>query len=187
MVDDFTAAGASEISVRKGQQVEVLDLSPGQPNWCYIRTLASETGEQFQGLVPTATLKPIPRLLGPGSRTSLEFEGQCKYWDFLSHLLVAMCYIGVQNFISPSIHPSISQQFIGSPEPKAHGELIVYQSLPRPSVCQHFQTSSPLKPLRQLNSNFIWRLLRMREQKVCSNGPGHMTKMANTLYMVKNL
>ena len=79
VVDDFTAAGASEISVRKGQQVEVLDLSPGQPNWCYIRTLASETGEQFQGLVPTATLKPIPRLLGPGSRTSLEFEGQCKY------------------------------------------------------------------------------------------------------------
>ena len=45
------------------------------------------------------------------------------------------------------------------------GELIVYQSLRRPSVCQHFQTSSPLKPLSQLNSNFIWRLLRIGEQK----------------------
>ena len=46
------------------------------------------------------------------------------------------------------------------------GELIVYQSLWHPSVvCQHFQTSSPLKPLGQLNSNFIWRLLRTREQK----------------------
>ena len=54
------------------------------------------------------------------------------------------------------------------------GELIVYQSLRRPSVRpsvrrpsvrQHFQTSSPLKPLGQLNSNFIWRLLRTREQK----------------------
>ena len=65
------------------------------------------------------------------------------------------------------------------------GELIVYQSLRRPSVRtsvrpssvgQHFQTSSPLKPLGQLNSNFIWRLLR--GTKVCSNGPGHMTKMA---------
>ena len=52
------------------------------------------------------------------------------------------------------------------------GELIVYQSLRRPSVvCRpssvrpQFQTSSPLKPLGQLNSNFIWRLLRMGERK----------------------
>ena len=51
------------------------------------------------------------------------------------------------------------------------GELIVYQSLRRLSVvacpfsvCQQFQTSSPLKPLGQLNSNFIWKLLRMRER-----------------------
>ena len=29
----------------------------------------------------------------------------------------------------------------------------------------YFQTSSPLKPLGQLNSNFIWRLLRMGERK----------------------
>ena len=33
------------------------------------------------------------------------------------------------------------------------------------SVRQHFQTSSTLKPLGQLNSNFIWRLLRTRERK----------------------
>ena len=75
-MDDFIASGASEISVRKGQQVEVLDLSPGQPNWCYVRTLPSESGDQYQGLVPTATLKPIPKLLVPGSRISGEFEGQ---------------------------------------------------------------------------------------------------------------
>ena len=30
---------------------------------------------------------------------------------------------------------------------------------------QHFQTSSPLKPLGQLNSNVIWRLLMTREGK----------------------
>ena len=50
------------------------------------------------------------------------------------------------------------------------GELIVYQWLRRPSVRpsvvrQHFQTSSPLKLLGQLNSYFIWRLLRMGERK----------------------
>ena len=59
-----------------------------------------------------------------------------------------------------------------SPEPKAHGGAYSIPVTPG-SVHQH-QTSSPLKPLGQLNSNFIWRLLR----KVCSNGPGHMTKMA---------
>ena len=55
-----------------------------------------------------------------------------------------------------------------SPEPKAHGwanSIPVTPSSVRPSVRQHFQTSSPLKPLGQLNSNFIWRLLRTRERK----------------------
>ena len=46
------------------------------------------------------------------------------------------------------------------------GELIVYQLLPRPaSVRPQFQTSSPLKPLGQLRSHFVWRLLRTRERK----------------------
>ena len=46
------------------------------------------------------------------------------------------------------------------------GELIVYPSLRRASsVRPQFQTSSPLKPLGQSNSNFIWRLLRTREHK----------------------
>ena len=50
------------------------------------------------------------------------------------------------------------------------GELIVYlllrrPSVVRPSVRQHFQTSSTPKTLGQLNSTFIWRLLRMRERK----------------------
>ena len=60
--------------------------------------------------------------------------------------------------------------------PELMGELIVYQSLWRPSVVYRpssiclsvrpqFQTSSPLKPLGQLNSNYIWRLLRTRERK----------------------
>ena len=35
------------------------------------------------------------------------------------------------------------------------GKLIVYQSLRRPGVRQHFQKSSPLKPLGQLDLNFI--------------------------------
>lgn len=76
VVDDFNASNNSELSVHRGQHVEVIDLSPGQPNWCYVRTVQGDGNEQGQGLVPTATLKPIPRLLGPGSRSSLEFEGE---------------------------------------------------------------------------------------------------------------
>ena len=44
-------------------------------------------------------------------------------------------------------------------------DLKVYRLLRCPSVRQHFQTS-PLKPLGQLNSNFIWRLLRMRNKSL---------------------
>ena len=55
------------------------------------------------------------------------------------------------------------------------------------SVRQQFQTSSPLKPLGQLNSNFTWRLLRTREQKfaqmVLVTLPG---MAARPIYVKKN-
>ena len=42
------------------------------------------------------------------------------------------------------------------------------------NVCQHFQTSSPQKPLGQSKLNFNWD----GGTNVCSTGTGHMTKMA---------
>ena len=58
-------------------------------------------------------------------------------------------------------------------------ELIVYQSLRRPSfVRPQFQTSSPLKPLDKFK--FHMETPKDAGKKVCSNGPGHMTKMAAT-------
>ena len=70
------------------------------------------------------------------------------------------------------------------------GELIsvpvTQASVDRPSFRPQFQTSSPLKPLGQLNSNFIWRLLRTWKRKFVSYGPGHMTKMAATPIYGKN-
>ena len=48
---------------------------------------------------------------------------------------------------------------ISSPEPKAHGELIVYQSSRRPSVrlcvCPHFQTLLSPQPAGLFQPNFI--------------------------------
>ena len=49
-----------------------------------------------------------------------------------------------------------------------------------------YQTSS-LKPLGWLKPNFIWSLLGMGGTKVCSNGLGHMTKMAAKPIYCKNL
>ena len=55
--------------------------------------------------------------------------------------------------------------FISSPEPKALRWSNSIPMTPASVVRQHFQTSSPLKLLGQLNSNFIWRLLRVRDRK----------------------
>ena len=77
--------------------------------------------------------------------------------------------IGKMKLVSYSLLAYQSQRLMG--------ELIVYQSLRRPSVRPQFQTTSPLKLLGQLNSNFIWRLLRTRERKFVLNGPGDMTKI----------
>ena len=54
-------------------------------------------------------------------------------------------------------------------------------------VCQHFQTSSLLKPLGRLKPNFIWSLLKIGERKFFPNGHGHMTKMAAMPIYGKNL
>ena len=64
-----------------------------------------------------------------------------------------------------------TSSFLAHLSRRPRGELLVYQwlwrplSVRRPSVRQQFQTSSPLKPLGQLNSNFKWRLLRIGERK----------------------
>ena len=59
----------------------------------------------------------------------------------------------------------------------------------RPSyvVCQHFKTSSPLKPLDQLKPNFIWSLLEMGEQKCVQMVQVTWPRWPPCPYMVKIL
>ena len=81
---------------------------------------------------------------------------------------------------------------ISSPELKA--QWWAYR-IGRPLVirmcvcCQHFQTSSPLKPMGRLNVEAKFHMEPPWEggTKVCSNGPGHMTKMAAMPIYGKNL
>ena len=71
---------------------------------------------------------------------------------------------------------------------RLRSELLVYQWLRRPSsVRQHFQTSSPLKPLGQLNSNFICRLLRIGERKFVQMILVTWPRWPPCPYMVKTL
>ena len=65
----------------------------------------------------------------------------------------------------PRFHENASITIFSSPESKAHWWANSIPVTPASVVRQHFQTSSPLKPLGQLNSYFIWSLLRMGERK----------------------
>ena len=62
---------------------------------------------------------------------------------------------------------AINLDFYGCCQPEPFGLLM-----------QHFQTSSPLKPLSRLKSKFHVEPSLDGGTQVCSIGPGHMTKMA---------
>nr|CAD7256620.1 unnamed protein product [Timema shepardi] len=65
--DHVAAAGSQEITVHKGQQVEVLELRAASPDWCLVRMPTSGTVDSPpEGLVPLSVLKQPP----PGLKTS---------------------------------------------------------------------------------------------------------------------
>ena len=68
IADHVAAAGSQELSVHKGQQVEVLELNTSAADWCLVRmsTSGSSVDSPPEGLVPLAVLKQPP----PGLKTS---------------------------------------------------------------------------------------------------------------------
>ena len=97
-------------------------------------------------------------------------------------------------FTNPStviFRKGISKIIFSPPEPKAHGWAnsipVTPASVRRSSVRQHFQTYSPLKPLGQLNSNFIWRLLGTRNRKFVQMVLVTWPRWPPRPYMVKTL
>ncbi|XP_049540930.1 triple functional domain protein [Anopheles darlingi] len=60
IADHMAAPGSSELSVTKGQQVEIVDMScSGAPEYCLVR-LSINASDSSEGLVPVAVLKPLP-------------------------------------------------------------------------------------------------------------------------------
>ncbi|KAJ8878381.1 hypothetical protein PR048_018958 [Dryococelus australis] len=67
IADHVAAAGSQELSVHKGQQVEVLEVRASSPDWCLVRVPTSGSVDSPpEGLVPLAVLKQPP----PGLKTS---------------------------------------------------------------------------------------------------------------------
>ena len=81
VLDDFSASGVGELSVKQGQQIEVVDPAPpvgptqAAVDWCLIRTMPPDGADPAQGLVPVNVLKTIP-LLKPGARNSMDLDGE---------------------------------------------------------------------------------------------------------------
>ncbi|KAK2189416.1 hypothetical protein NP493_107g05045 [Ridgeia piscesae] len=69
ILDDYTATNDKELSVQKGQQVELLDSAPGgSTEWCLVRVLngagdSSSCGVQLEGRVPTTAIKQVTTAL----------------------------------------------------------------------------------------------------------------------------
>lgn len=102
VIADHTASpGSRELSVTKGQQVEVLDCTSGS-EWTLVRlpSASGQSGEAQEGLVPTAVLKHPPQVscktspskkppLGPTGIFGREQQSSLNADDgeFISHFL----------------------------------------------------------------------------------------------------
>lgn len=65
VMSDFTATSSSELSVMKGQQVEVVEVCQTRPDFCLVRMPTRGTDPDSssavpEGLVPLAVLKQPP-------------------------------------------------------------------------------------------------------------------------------
>lgn len=67
VIHDFMAGNSNELTVRRGQTVEVLERLHDKPDWCLVRT--TDRSPALEGLVPCATLCIAH------SRSSMEMEG----------------------------------------------------------------------------------------------------------------
>lgn len=77
VVSDYTATpGTNEVSVTKGQQVEIIETPNSEPSeFCLVRLgpMGSGDGGTHEGLVPISILKPPPTAKGV-ARRGLEVE-----------------------------------------------------------------------------------------------------------------
>lgn len=83
VIEDYSAIGSNELTLHRGQQVEVLDAAPGQADYCLVRTVPVDGTDPVQGLAPMCALKPVASLRVSGSRTSIDGDGKILLYSYL--------------------------------------------------------------------------------------------------------
>ncbi len=56
MLDDFEATTRQELTVQKGQTVEIVERIESHPDWCIVRALGQDNASSIEGLVPISVL-----------------------------------------------------------------------------------------------------------------------------------
>ncbi|XP_058878264.1 triple functional domain protein isoform X9 [Acipenser ruthenus] len=110
VIHDFVASFSNEMTVRRGQTVEVLERPHDKPDWCLVRT--TDRSPAAEGLVPCSTLCIAH------SRSSMEMEGIFNHKDSLSVS---------SNDASPPASVTLQPHGIGSqssPGPKRPGNTL---------------------------------------------------------------
>ena len=140
VTEDFTSSHQRELSVSRGQHVEVLDTSPnGTPDFCLVRHLIGEANSQSgtgagngqpvsEGLVPASALRPVSNLKVSNSggvySTAPENEGKFFFLKFNVFL-----------FIFKIIH----QGCIQNANLRLFGNLLYAHNITIICKCLHFQ------------------------------------------------
>uniref|UniRef100_A0AAZ3SUN0 non-specific serine/threonine protein kinase n=1 Tax=Oncorhynchus tshawytscha TaxID=74940 RepID=A0AAZ3SUN0_ONCTS len=113
VIHDFMAGNSNELTVRRGQTVEVLERCHDKPDWCLVRT--TDRSPAHEGLVP-CTMLCIAH-----SRSSLEMEGIFNHKDTLSVCSNDSIMPGSSATLQPGHHGMGSHT---SPGPKRPGNTL---------------------------------------------------------------
>lgn len=99
MIGDHVAApGTQELTVHKGQQVEVLEMNASPPDWCLVRMSTSGSVDSPpEGLVPISVLKQPPGVTGvktsPSRKNSNDPEaGECTLFSLVNRVHMGFVY-----------------------------------------------------------------------------------------------
>uniref|UniRef100_A0A8B9K8J3 non-specific serine/threonine protein kinase n=1 Tax=Astyanax mexicanus TaxID=7994 RepID=A0A8B9K8J3_ASTMX len=112
VIHDFLGGNSNELTVRRGQTVEVLERLHDKPDWCLVRT--TDRSPAQEGLVPCAMLCIAH------SRSSMEMEGIFNHKDTLSVCSNDAVLPGSSATLQPG-HVMCSQS---SPGPKRPGNTL---------------------------------------------------------------
>ncbi|XP_070702837.1 triple functional domain protein isoform X3 [Pempheris klunzingeri] len=128
VIHDFMASNSNELTVRRGQTVEVLERCHDRPDWCLVRT--TDRSPALEGLVPCSMLCIAH------SRSSMEMEGIFNHKDTLS-----VCS-------NDSIMPGSSATL----QPGHHGHHISSHTSPGPKRPGNTLRKWLTSPVRRLSS-----------------------------------